>query len=88
MTDSSMTLSEYLNKVGVDPNGDFLREGLRLLAQMTMDLEVSKRTSRVPAPARSMSWCKRWGWMVSTRAPYRRHAGRWMLRSTPFGIGR
>lgn len=25
MTDSSMTLSEYLNKVGVDPNGDFLR---------------------------------------------------------------
>jgi hypothetical protein len=41
MTDSSMTLSEYLNKVGVDPNGDFLREGLRLLAQLTMELEVS-----------------------------------------------
>lgn len=43
MTDSSMTHSEYLNKVGVDPNGDFLREGLRLLAQLTMELEVSKQ---------------------------------------------
>lgn len=43
MTDSSMTLSEYLNKIGVDPDGDFLREGLRLLAQLTMELEVSKQ---------------------------------------------
>ncbi len=43
MTDSSMTLSEYLHKVGVDPNGDFLREGLRLLAQLTMELEVSQQ---------------------------------------------
>lgn len=43
MTDSSMTLSEYLHKVGVDPNGDFVREGLRLLAQLTMELEVSQQ---------------------------------------------
>ncbi len=43
MTDGSMTFSEYLNKVGVDPNGDFLREGLQLLAQLTMELEVSKQ---------------------------------------------
>src|SRR5512135_1848513 len=39
----SMTLNEYLSKVGVDPNGDFLREGTRLLAQMAMELEVSQR---------------------------------------------
>jgi transposase-like protein len=38
-----MTLNEYLSKVGVDPNGDFLREGTRLLAQMAMELEVSQR---------------------------------------------
>jgi transposase-like protein len=38
-----MTLNEYLSKVGVDPNGDFLREGARLLAQMAMELEVSQR---------------------------------------------
>ena len=43
MTDSSMTFSEYLNKVGIDPNGDFLRAGLQLLAQLTMELEVSKQ---------------------------------------------
>ena len=38
-----MTLSEYLRKVGVRLQGDFLPEGMRLLAQLTMDLEVSKQ---------------------------------------------
>jgi transposase-like protein len=36
-----MTLSEYLRKVGSNLEGDFLREGVALLAQMTMDLEVT-----------------------------------------------
>jgi transposase-like protein len=36
-----MTLSEYLRKIGTNLEGDFLREGLALLAQMTMDLEVT-----------------------------------------------
>jgi putative transposase len=42
-TEHSMTLNEYLRQVGVDPNGDFLREGARLLAQMAMELEVSQQ---------------------------------------------
>jgi putative transposase len=43
MTDASMTLNEYLRKVGTNLEGDFLREGLALLAQMTMDLEVTQQ---------------------------------------------
>jgi putative transposase len=42
-SETSMTLMEYLSQVGVDPNGDFLREGARLLAQMAMELEVSQQ---------------------------------------------
>ncbi len=29
-SESSMTLIEYLQEVGVDPNGDFLQQGARL----------------------------------------------------------
>jgi putative transposase len=43
MTDPSMTLSEYLRKIGANLEGDFLREGLALLAQMAMDLEVTQQ---------------------------------------------
>jgi len=38
-----MTLTEYLDKIGVDLNGDFLREGSRLMAQMAMDWEVKQQ---------------------------------------------
>ena len=43
MTESSMTLNEYLRKIGTDLDGDFLREGLALLAQLAMDLEVTQQ---------------------------------------------
>ena len=43
MTDKSMTLTQYLDKIGVDLNGDFLREGSRLMAQMAMDWEVKQQ---------------------------------------------
>ena len=43
MTDKSMTLTEYLDKIGVDLDGDFLREGARLMAQMAMDWEVGQQ---------------------------------------------
>lgn len=43
MAESSMTLNEYLRKVGSNLDGDFLREGLALLAQLKMDLEVAQR---------------------------------------------
>ena len=42
-SESSMTLIEYLSKVGIDPDGDFLQEGARLLAQMAMELEVTQQ---------------------------------------------
>jgi hypothetical protein len=34
MTEPSMTLNEYLRKIGTNLEGDFLREGLALLAQI------------------------------------------------------
>jgi hypothetical protein len=43
MTEQSMTLTQYLDKIGVDLNGDFLREGARLMAQMAMEWEVKQQ---------------------------------------------
>lgn len=43
MAEPSMTLNEYLRKVGTNLDGDFLRAGLALLAQMAMDLEVTQQ---------------------------------------------
>src|SRR5512139_373710 len=43
MTESSMTLGEYLRKISVDLDGDFLREGVRLLAQLVMEGEVAEQ---------------------------------------------
>jgi putative transposase len=43
MTEQSMTLTQYLDKIGVDLNGDFLREGARMMAQMAMDWEVKQQ---------------------------------------------
>jgi len=43
MTEGTMTLMEYLRKEGVDPQGDFLKEGVRLLAQLAMEVEVGQK---------------------------------------------
>lgn len=42
MTKSNMTLLEYLRKVGVDPEGDFLNEGAQLVAQLAIELEAEE----------------------------------------------
>lgn len=42
MTNSNMTLLEYLRKVGVDPEGDFLQEGAQLVAQLAIELEAEE----------------------------------------------
>jgi transposase-like protein len=42
MTKSTMTLLEYLRKVGVDPEGDFLNEGAQLVAQLAIELEAEE----------------------------------------------
>jgi len=38
-----VTLLEYLRKVGVDPEGDFLQEGAQLFAQLAIELEAQER---------------------------------------------
>lgn len=43
MTDISMALLEYLRKHGLDQDSNFLQEGIRLLSEMVMDLEVSEQ---------------------------------------------
>jgi putative transposase len=42
MTKSNMTLLEYLRKVGVDLEGDFLQEGAQLVAQLAIELEADE----------------------------------------------
>ncbi len=42
MTDVIMTLMDYLRKVGVDLEGDFLREGMRLLTPLAIELEAEQ----------------------------------------------
>jgi putative transposase len=43
MTESSMTLGEYLRKISVDLDGDFLREGVHLLAQLIVEGGVTEQ---------------------------------------------
>lgn len=43
MTDISMAFVEYLRKHGLEQDADFLRNGVRLLSEMIMDLEVSQQ---------------------------------------------
>jgi transposase-like protein len=38
-----MTLGEYLRKISVDLDGDFLREGVRLLMQLAMEEQVTEQ---------------------------------------------
>jgi putative transposase len=42
MTESTMTLLEYLSKIGIDLEGDFLREGAQLVAQLAIELEAEE----------------------------------------------
>ncbi len=43
MTDPTITLREYLRNIGIDLDGDFLREGVALLVQLLMEAGVSER---------------------------------------------
>jgi transposase-like protein len=43
MTERTIALREYLSKVGVDLDGDFLRDGIVLLCRLLMDAEVSEQ---------------------------------------------
>jgi transposase-like protein len=72
MTDISMTVREYLRKAGIDLDSDFLAQAARLVAQMTMELEVEQQIGaakheRTPARTtqrngyRERSWVTRAG---------------------------
>ena len=52
MADDSMSLLETLRKASADGDVDFLREGVRLLAQAIMEAEVSELTGRRQGRAR------------------------------------
>ncbi len=43
MTDPTMTLLEYLSKIGINLDGDFLQEGARLVAQLAIELEAEEK---------------------------------------------
>jgi putative transposase len=42
MTEPTIALKEYLIKIGLNPDADFLREGVQLLSQMLMEAEVEQ----------------------------------------------
>ena len=43
MTDPTMTLMEYLGKIGVDLDGDLLSQGTQLFAQLAVELEAEEQ---------------------------------------------
>ena len=43
MAEQSMTLVDYLRKLGLDSDCDFLRESVRLMSQLLMEAEVEER---------------------------------------------
>ena len=43
MTDPTMTLLEYLSKIGINLDGNFLQEGARLVAQLAIELEAEEK---------------------------------------------
>lgn len=44
MTTATIALTEYLHKLGVDQDKDFLQESVRIMSQMLMELEVEQKT--------------------------------------------
>jgi len=83
MTEPSMALLEYLRKVGVDLDQDFLREGIRVMTQMLIEAEAEERIGaaryeRTPERttyrngSRERRWETRVG-EVSLRIPKLRH---------------
>ena len=43
MTEPIVALEEYLHKIGMELDGDFLREGIAILTRLLMELEVSQQ---------------------------------------------
>ena len=83
MTEPSMALLEYLRKVGVNLDQDFLREGIRVMTQMLIEAEAEERIGaaryeRTPERttyrngSRERRWETRVG-EVSLRIPKLRH---------------
>jgi len=67
MTDPNVALMEYLGKLGVDLDGDFLREGIALLSKLLMEVEVeqltgAKKYERTPARRRSRNGYRERTW--------------------------
>ncbi len=61
MADPTMTLVEYLRKMGVDLDGDFLSQGTQLLAQLAIEFEAEERVSASRYPRSPSHWTYRNG---------------------------
>ena len=44
MTDPTIAFREHLIKIGLNKDADFLQEGIQLLSQMLMELEIEEET--------------------------------------------
>jgi len=44
MTEPTIALQEYLRKMGIDGDKDFLRESIQVMSEMLMELEVQQKT--------------------------------------------
>ena len=43
MTDPNIALIDYIGKIGMDNDADFLREGLRIISQRLIELEAEQQ---------------------------------------------
>jgi transposase-like protein len=43
MTEATIALGEYLRNIGIDPESDFLRDGIALLVKLLMEMEVGEQ---------------------------------------------
>ena len=55
-----VTLLEYLRKVGVDLEGDFLSQGTQLLAQLAIEFEAEQQIGAGRYPGRTPGRCDRY----------------------------
>lgn len=67
MTNVTIALQEYLRKLGMDQDKDFLHESVRIMSQMLMELEVQKQTGaekheRTPERKTQRNGCRKRIW--------------------------
>jgi hypothetical protein len=44
MTEPTIALQEYLRKMGISEDKDFLKESIQVMSEMLMELEIQEKT--------------------------------------------